>query len=346
MNSESEPEKYSTVRHPIDTTGFAHAAWQMDELMERIESRFRFDLERVEQEPATLWKAAICPHDDYACASWLYPAVLRNLSAKAVIIFGVAHKARQFSLEQQLIFDDFKKWQGPYGEVSVSPLRDEILSRLPEGMGLVHREMQTVEHSVEAMLPFLQYYNREVEIISILVPYSSPEQMHKFGRELAKVLANLRSEKNLHWGKDLALLISSDAVHYGDEDWGGNHYAPFGTDSEGTAQAMARETEIMKNCFTGELTEAKIARFSEYTLNPQDFHEYQWTWCGRYSIPTGLYTALNLQKSLGEPALQGIPMGYASSISQPHIEVDDLGMGLTNTANRRHWVGYPAIGLR
>ena len=335
----------NSIRQPIDTIGFAHQAWQMDELLERIESRFRLDLERTEQEPGTLWKAAICPHDDYTCVSWLYPAVLRNLIAKTVIIFGVAHRARQFNLENRLIFEDFDAWQGPYGPVSISPLRQEILSRLPEGMTQVHREMQSVEHSVEAQIPFLQHFNREVEVISILVPYMNLERMELIGQELGKVLARIVTENDLTWGEDLALLVSSDAVHYGDEDWGGQNYAPYGTDSEGTAQAMAYESEIIKNCFTGELTHEKVAHFSGYTLTQQDFHEYQWTWCGRYSIPTGLSTALNLQNLLGEQTLRGIPMGYATSISQPHIEVDDFGMGITNPATQRHWVGYPAVGF-
>ncbi|NTW53396.1 MAG: AmmeMemoRadiSam system protein B, partial [Chlorobaculum sp.] len=40
------------------------------------------------------------------------------------------------------------------------------------------------------------------------------------------------------------------------------------------------------------------------------------------------------------------PVGYATSISQPHLKVDDLGMGQTAIATLRHWVGYPAIGFR
>ena len=38
-------------------------------------------------------------------------------------------------------------------------------------VGRGSNDMQTVEHSVEAIVPFLQAYNRDVEIVSILVPY-------------------------------------------------------------------------------------------------------------------------------------------------------------------------------
>lgn len=336
----------NSIRQNIDITGFAHEAWQMDELMERIESRFRIDLERTEQEPDMLWKTAICPHDDYACASWLYPAVLRNLTAKTVIIFGVAHQARRFKLENQLVFDSYEAWHGPYGNVNVSPRREQILSRLPKGIALVHQEMQTIEHSVEAQIPFLQYFNREVEIISILVPYMNLERMAFTGQTLGKVLAGIVTENDLTWGEDLALLISSDAVHYGDEDWSGKNFAPYGTDKEGTAKALAHEAEIMKTCLEGKLTEEKVARFYHYTVDPEDHREYKWTWCGRYSIPVGLLTTLYLQKQLSMETLSGTPLGYATSISQPHIPVEDLGMGLTNIATPRHWVGYPAVGVK
>ena len=116
---------------------------------------------------------AIAPHDDYAYAGLMYPLVLRNVAASVVIIFGVAHKARQLGLEDQLVFDSFTHWPGPYGDIAVSPLREKIMAALPEGSYRVSDEMQSIEHSVEAKLPFLQHYNRSVEFVPILVPYMS-----------------------------------------------------------------------------------------------------------------------------------------------------------------------------
>jgi AmmeMemoRadiSam system protein B len=343
---QAQPNPEISMRGLADTVGYAHWDWQMDSLMARINSLNQDDLIRSEQAPGTVWKTAICPHDDYTYAGWLYQAVLRNITTQTVIIFGVAHKARSFNLENQLVFDSFKFWHGPYGPVKVSALRDEIISPLPADMAIIHDRMQTVEHSVEALIPFLQYQNRNIEIISILVPYMDFDRMKSISQHLAKVLFAIMAKKNLRWGKDIALLISSDAVHYGDEEWGGNNYAPYGTDSTGNAQAVSHELEIIKTCFEGELTEEKVARFFSYTVNQDDFREYKWTWCGRYSIPFGLLTSLYLQ-SLGESGtLTGVPVAYATSISQPHLKVDDLGMGQTAIATPHHWVGYPAIGFK
>ena len=170
--------------------------------------------------------------------------------------------------------------------------------------------------------------------------------MQIISQNLAQTLFTIITLKNLHWGKDIAFLISSDAVHYGDEDWGGKNYAPYGTDSTGNAQAVSHEREIIRTCFEAELTKNKIARFFAYTVNPDDFREYKWTWCGRYSIPFGLLTSFYLQSLQKSDHLMGIPVAYATSISQPHLKVTDLRMGRTANATPRHWVGYPAIGFK
>ncbi len=329
-----------------DTVGFAHLDWQMDSVMARIQVLNHNDLIRSQQAEGTVWRTAICPHDDYTYAGWLYTAVLRNIEASTVIIFGVAHKASLFKLENQLVFDSFKSWHGPYGAIKVSSLRDEIISQLPGDMAIVHDSMETVEHSVEALIPFLQYQDRNIEIISILVPYMDFKRMQIISQHLSQALFTIMRQKNLRWGEDIALLISSDAVHYGDEDWGEKNYAPFGTDSAGNAQAVSYEQEIIRTCFEGKLTGGKIARFFSYTVNPDNYREYKWTWCGRYSIPFGLLTSLHLQSLQKTSPLSGIPVAFGTSISQPHLKVVDLKMGQTAIASPRHWVGYPAIGFK
>jgi len=50
-----------------------------------------------------------------------------------------------------------------------------------------------------------------------------------------------------------------------------------------------------------------------------------------------------LQKSR---PITGIPVAYATSISQQHLKVSDLRMGETANATNHHWVGYPAIGFK
>ena len=246
-------------------------------------------------------------------------------------------------LENQVVFDSYNYWKGPYGNVEVSRIREDIIDLMPEQLFQVNDSMQRIEHSVEAIIPFLQYYNRNVQIVSILVPYMSFERMQEIAGPLCQGNQNATIDKGLIWGKDFAIVISTDAVHYGDEDWGGKNYAPYGTDSAGYSQAVAHEQEIM-DTLSGSLSPAKVKAFYDFTVDEKDFHEYKWTWCGRYSVPLGLLTAIELNDAIGGKPLDGSIIGYSNSINHPAITVEDLKMGLTAGASMHHWVGYAAIG--
>ena len=116
---------------------------------------------------------------------------------------------------------------------------------------------------------------------------------------------------------------------------------------EGYVKVLAHEQQIMRDCFDGDLRPDKIERFTHYTLADHDHREYKWTWCGRYSVPFGLLTAWHLEQVRAAPPLAGTILGYATSLGDQVIKVDDLdGMGVTAEATLHHWVGYAAVGFR
>lgn len=331
-----KPEELN-IRQIVDTVGFAQYDWQMDSIMNRLE---------ISVESDKKWRVVITPHDDYAYVGNLYPEALNGIKAKTIILFGVAHKARNYDLENKIIFDSYDEWSAPYGKVKVSDIRNDLISNLPDSLFIVHDEMQSVEHSLEAIIPFLQYNNRDLEIIPILVPYMSFEKMQQISISLSKILSGMMDERSLSWGDDIAIVISTDAVHYGDKDWGGKNYAPYGTDSLGLLNARNHEMDIINNCLIDELSIDKVQSFVNYTVQESNYKEYKWTWCGRYSVPLGLLTAYELDKIRNETGLLGSFVGYSNSIDHPVLKVDDLKMGTTAPANNRHWVGYPAVGYR
>ena len=334
------------VRTLVDTVGFAHLGWQVDSVMSRINHLQIVELKSATKSIDKPWRVAICPHDDYTYVGWHYPALLGNMKAKTVIIFGVAHKARVLNITDQIVFDTYTHWHGPYSNIKVSSLREEIIKGLPKGSFLISDTLQKVEHSVEGMLPFLQYFNRDVEIISILVPFMTFDKMNEIAKPLAEAIAKAMKNHNLVWGKDIALLITTDAVHYGDEDWGGKNMAPFGVDSIGYKKAIAHEHGIIDSCLIGEPTSARIKLFVENTVLSTNYKEYKWTWCGRYSVPFGLLTSLNLHDQLKDELLQGQFVGYSTSIDHKPLPVSDLRMGTTAIAKLTHWVGYASVGYR
>jgi len=345
------PVLASNRRGSADTIGFAHLEHQIEAVVQRIAARDGAKMERLLEGNGIAaddrWRLAIAPHDDYAYAGLMYPLVLRNVAAPLVIIFGVAHQARRLGLEDQLVFDSFTHWSGPYGDIAVSPLRERIMATLPEGSYCVSDEMQRIEHSVEAKLPFLQHFNRGVQFVPILVPCMSHARMNELAAHLARSIALILDKDRLEWGDDIALLSSTDAVHYGDQGWDGKDFAIYGADAAGFASARAHEQQIMRDCFEGDLRPDKVELFTRYTLADHDHREYKWTWCGRYSVPVGLLTAWHLQQMRGAAPLEGTILGYTTSLDDQRINVNDLdGMGVTAPATLRHWVGYAAVGFR
>lgn len=341
--SNNDQENKKTVNSPkketgktrmlADTIGFAQYDWQMDSIISRIDAK---DKVKTDQ----LYKAVINPHDDYAYAAGLYHKTLSGIKAKTILLIGVAHRARNFNLENRIIFGSFDNWKGPYGSIKISPLRNELAQNLKAENYIVHDSMMQLEHSLEAITPFLQKNNKEVEIIPVLIPYMTFTNMEAFSEDLADNLKILMSSKNMDFGKDLAIVISNDAIHYGDEDWGGSNLAPFGSDSLGNEKARQKDLNIIAETLNGELSSEKIKTFNRYTVKEADFKEYNWTWCGRYSVPFGLLTANKLNKKLTKQALNGQIIDYRSSLHNAHLTVEDLGMGNTAPANRHHWVGY------
>jgi AmmeMemoRadiSam system protein B len=320
-----------------DTVGFAQYPWQMDSLMLRM---IRAGWKRNESSP---WKLAICPHDDYTYVSTLYPDLLQNIKAPNLILIGVAHGAARMGIEDSLVFDSYSHWKGPWKEVPVSPVREEIFKLLERKYAIINDTLQKAEHSIEAMIPFLQYFNKDISIVPILVPAMSPVRMEECGKALADAISNVASDHNWSWGTDYAIIVTTDAVHYGNEDWGGTDRAYFGCDDAGNLKAREHEKEIIDSCFVGNITPDKIKLFNNYTLNKDNFREYKWTWCGRYCVPVALYTSFYLN---GANPLPGDLVGYSTSITSAHVKVDDLRMGRTAIATDCHWVGYAAIGYR
>jgi AmmeMemoRadiSam system protein B len=319
-----------------EAKNYAKHNWQMDSIYNRLQLKDTInDLQ---------WKAAISPHDNYRFAGELYYKALRGINAPNIILIGVAHRARNYNLQDKLIFGTFTEWESPYGGIKVSSLNEEIMTNLPKNNFIVHDSMQIIEHSLEAIIPWLHKKNRNAEIVPILVPYMNYTAIDSLSTNLAEVVHKIIDEKNWEYGKDVAVVISNDAVHYGDLEWGDSkNMAPMGTDSVGTEKARAMDLKIIDECLIGKLTHEKIKKFTEYTVQKEDYKEYKWVWCGRYSVPFGLSFANNLNLLENDIALNGTFLGYQTSIDHPLVEVEDLGMEVSALSNNRHWVAYTGI---
>lgn len=335
------------IRPQKDTIGYATNPAQVDALVRIVDSleaeRYAANERAIGPIGRTPAIGAVCPHDDYLYAGRGYVHAMRLLDAPRIVLFGVSHTARRRGIQGKIVFETFDAWRVGGRECPVSPLRNELLSALPPAMVLVSDSLHLEEHSLEGFVPMLQHYLPAVEIVPILVTRHTAEAADLAADTLAAALSKIARAHGWRLGKDLAILVSADCVHYGDEEWGGRNYAPFGADAEGYAKGVAQDLDVASS-LTGAIDAGKIARFREM-VDSNDFQQpYKITWCGVYSIPFGLRVLERLCALQRRPAPRGFMLIYGTSVDPAPLPLEGIGLGKTAINTLRHWVGYTAIG--
>lgn len=338
----------SRVRAQKDTVGYATRPEQVDALVRLVDSlearRYASNEAAFPRMGTAPMIGAICPHDDYLYAGRGYVHAMRFVKARTVVLFGVSHTARRRGIRDRLIFDDYSAWKVGGRACRVSPLRDEIVAALPPELVLVNDTILSEEHSLEGFVPMLQHFDPRVEIVPILVTRLGPEIRERSADTLAAILAERLGKRGWRLGENVQVLISADAVHYGDEEWGGRNYAPFGVDSAGYEKGVAQDLDVVRTALTGPMTREKIDVWRE-KVDSGDFHEpYKITWCGIYSIPFGLGVLERLCDRARRAAPEGFMLVYGTSIDPKELPLETIGLGTTAIATLRHWVGYTAVG--
>lgn len=282
--------------------------------------------------------AGICPHDDFLYAGPVYLPIMRRIHTKEVIIFGVTHHDVRLAMKDpknKLILDAYDNWKGPFGPVAVSPLRELLKKKLSPDAYMVSNKAQALEHSIEGMVPFLQYFNRKIKITPVMVTGMSFERMQRLSSKVAEVIIGYMKDNNLEPGKDVFFLISSDANHYG-EDFDNT---VFGTGEQGHDAAVANDWRIARDFLSGKITKQKIQGEMKATS------EGKALWCGRYSIPFGMLATLKVLRALApEEQMNGQVLRYADTYSNGPIPLRKTGFGVTAPFSLRHWVGHLSVG--
>lgn len=148
--------------------------------------------------------AAVLPHAGYMYSGRVAAATVSRLNIKdKVILLGPNHTGlgANFSIVTS------GTWQTPLGELEIdSGLAGEILRRSEylEEDDLAHRE----EHSLEVLLPFLQYFRKDFRIVPILFMSDEVGVLKKIGQDIAGIIKAKGIEKSV------LLLASSDMTHY------------------------------------------------------------------------------------------------------------------------------------
>lgn len=334
------------VRGQLDTVGFVVTADQANDVLARALADEREGLEADRKAlDGRRVAAVVCPHDDHLYAARVYVHATELVDAPHVIMVGVFHRAKLWGLSDVLVFDRFTAWHGPWGPVRTDPLRQELLDGLPAGDAIVNDTMHCREHSLEAIVPFLEHRDPKFEIVPILVPYMGWERMDRLADDLSGVLAAAMRRHGWRLGRDVAIVVSTDLVHYG-PDFG---HAPFGTDGEAYRKAVARDHALIHDHLEGPLDGARLRSLLHALTDEKDVHRYLIPWCGRFSVPFGLDLLRRTAGRLGEPAPEGRLLRYGTSISEAELAVSEAtrkaGLGYTAPSNFHHWVGYGAMAF-
>jgi AmmeMemoRadiSam system protein B len=242
-------------------------------------------------------------------------------------------------VRDRIVFDPYEAWRTPDGPVPISALREDLVSAMGED-ALRDAASHDVEHSVEAEVYWLRHANPSVEIVPILAPATTFERIETIASRLGDALAAALKKRNLKLGKDVAIVISADAVHYGPDF----KQVPFGDGGiEAYTKATARDRDLLTGPFAGPVTTQKVRTLYETFVDPAGPDTYRLSWCGRFSIPFGMLLLRRTAEAMGLPPPVGMPVAYATSVGAPELRVRAVGLGETAPANLYHFVGYPAV---
>lgn len=148
-------------------------------------------------------RALIVPHAGYVfsglVAASAYNQLDENGSYKNIFIIGASHR---YSFEGACIsIADY--YETPLGKVKVNnALANKLIHSNPQFSQ--HKSAESLEHSLEVQLPFLQFkLTKDFQIVPILLGSNAPDAIH----EIALALQPWFNNKNL-------FVISTDFSHY------------------------------------------------------------------------------------------------------------------------------------
>lgn len=327
------------IRPIRDNVGFCWNAIEMDSVIKYLSNDYKgktFDSENL--------VAGISPHDDYLYAGRIYFPLYKILRTKEVVVFGVTHGTVRKAMNDPknvLIFDDYKYWQGPYKNVEVSTLRDFIKDNLNKDYYITSDKAQKIEHSIEALIPFLQYYNRDIKITPIMVTAMPYERMEKISSDLSDIIINYIKKNKLKLGKDIFFLISTDANHYG-EDFDNS---PYGMNDYAHMKATTIDRNIANLCLTGNINGSKVKELTGDLWPDSSNNTVKPLWCGRYPIPFGLLTTIKVVQQTDHKQITGKLFKYSDTWTEKVLPIKNTHIGLTAPFSLKHWVGFLSAGF-
>ena len=148
--------------------------------------------------------AVILPHAGYMYSGQVAADTLSSVELKdTLIILGPNHTGlgKPFSVMTE------GSWQTPLGEVVIDTVLAQkivVSSQYLKSDTLAHE----MEHSIEVLLPFLQYAQKKLKFVPIVIARAEPFIYKQIARDIVRAIRELSLEK------DVSIVASSDMTHY------------------------------------------------------------------------------------------------------------------------------------
>ncbi|MFO7765514.1 MAG: AmmeMemoRadiSam system protein B [Pelovirga sp.] len=166
--------------------------------------------------------AAILPHAGYVYSGDVAGEVISRIKVpQLVVLLGPNHHGRG----GQIAVTGADSWVTPLGEVAIAAdFRTYLLNQIPQLT--VDDRSHEQEHSLEVLLPFLQYVQPQLNVVPVALKDLDLEESSRFGESLARAINN--------WNQPVLLVASSDM----------NHFLPAQENARLDARAIAAMTRF------------------------------------------------------------------------------------------------------
>ena len=101
---------------------------------------------------------------------------------------------------------------------------------------------------------------------------------------------------------------------------------------------------IANSCLTGDINESKVKELTEI-LWPDSINTVKPLWCGRYPIPFGLLTTINIVKEIDHKQIKGTLFKYSDTWTEKVLPIKNTHLGTTAPFSLKHWVGFLSAGF-
>lgn len=141
-------------------------------------------------------------------AGWMYSAKVA-LSVysqihipKTVVLIGPNHTGRGYLVS----LSDADSWRTPLGEAAIDKQLSRYITQCCGGTITLDESAHVKEHCLEIQLPFLQYFEKDIKIVPLILGNQSLEICTLVGQGIASAIKE--------YGQEVLILASSDMSHY------------------------------------------------------------------------------------------------------------------------------------